>query len=637
MVTTAATPRSASTSSLSTRPIRYGHPYRGRHDVSGEARDARGRWSRTPSTLVPTMPQRAVGAVTHPYAVSKLKKRLKDMGAPSLHEMVDGVHWDTGSSGGFPHLAKWKIDFTSNPPRMYRPLDSDDEYEKGRVEYNKNIKKYAEELGFSADGLTLHQLAYGQVPAEWGHDEAYLDHLRHWSQGSSLVTDTGMPYRLYHGTGAVFREFSPEARGSSTGDPDAKLGFFFTTSPEDAGFYSFYGMTEKQRYADTPNVLPVYVRLRRPLVMVSPRSSLDIVLMKHALQFASKHGFDGVVLYQDMFPDHLRQHLPMKPLKNVRDFKRHRVALYNATGVTLPVEDNMNIVAFDPHDVKSATGNMGTFDDTERLDRSEDISGACIFLKSHQGKPLMRKRRKPALKTGQEVHYRHPNYPEMTRHGRILAVGRDGCTVLHLDSGHEERVRHDDILSTKRAGKKNQAKTMAKSANMSGMEKKEQKKGPEAQPNTPHHLRPWTPPVVPLTYERGHAIEYQRPDMSEPRIGRIEQTGRDGAVVSLSNGAQHKVRWPDVRRRVEALVTPEHHQEAVEALEQMGVPMDRLETLIPPQRSPQVRKDSLERLAALAAVGVPIDMKRAGEARQSDVDHLLTYLTTKSTGNTLSK
>lgn len=603
------------------RPVRH-HG----HDVSQEARDARGRWSATAES-------HAIDTKGHRNPVSSLNRHLRGLSAPPLAHLLDGVHWYSGSSGGFPDLPDYKVDLSGDVPRVYRPLHPlDDLYHMGKIEYSRHVKPYLDQLPAS-ERETLHRLAYGNIPAGWGHDPAYVEHLRHWSTGSSLVDENGLPYRLFHGTGAVFHSFDPVKRGTSTRYPDAKLGYFFAGSPEDAGFFAFYGMTRADRSKDTPNVMPVHVRLRKPLVVVDKSGRMDSRLLQRAIEYARSHNYDGVVAYQDKFPVDFSDAELGRPVASLRTAVLQRVPAWSGEHIRLPYSGRMSVVALDNRDIKSAIGNIGTFDVSADMGKSAGVT--LLLEKSRNKASLKESGSKRKYKPGQKIYYQHPNYGGQTRCGTVLAAGRDGCTVLHLDSGHEERVRYHHVLPQKPKS------DMHKSELQKGLpdsNKPENKKAQQSeQQYKVRNTQQWKPPVVPLPYDVGHAVEYRRPDMPEPRIGKIIGVGRDGALLSLSNGAQHKVRWPDVQRRVNALVPPDQHGDAIQALQEMGLPMDTSNALLASGLSSKADKSATERLAVLADDGVPIDMKKVVEAHPDSVKRLLSYLTSQDNNATLGK
>lgn len=587
-----------------------------------EARDARGRWTDTAGSGITNRPEVGQQPV-HVSPVASLSRHLAEMGAPPLHEVVTATHWFEGSNSGVPNKPRDKIEFLAQKPYLYHPLD--DLYEQGQITYTKEAKKYVDQLS-PQERETLRRLTHGDIPAEWGHDPAYLGHLKAWANGSSLVDTDGYPYRLYHGTGATFHSFDPAKRGSSTDEPDAKLGYFFSSAPEDAGFFSFFGMTQKNRLQDTPNILPVHVCLRKPLVVRDGSGRMDTVLMKNAIQYAQKRGYDGVVMYRYFYPDDLHISDLPKAVASVKAADGTRTELYSAAGHRLPRADEMTVVALDPADIKSAIGNAGTFDHTAQLDRSLAVP-LLLLVKAEKASSSASKGKHP--KTGQKIQYEHPNYPGQVRQGTVLAAGRDGCIVLHLASGHEERVRYEHLRRGRKAA-------LAKSESSGGVSAAA-KKQPTQDIRQAQQSRQWEPRVVPLPYDIGHAVEYQRPDMAEPRTGRITGTGRDGALVELSNGARHVVRWPDVKRRVTIGILPEQRQDASQALREMGLPMSHLDDLLTGDRSPKIDKETLARVAALADTGAPIDVKRVAEAHPSQVEQLLHYLTTVRTHDTLSQ
>jgi hypothetical protein len=504
----------------------------------------------------------------------------------------------------------------------------------GKIEYSRHIKPYLEQLP-DHERETLHRLAYGNIPASWGHDPAYIEHLRHWSTNSSLVDENGLPYRLFHGTGAVFHSFDPVKRGTSTKYPDAKLGYFFAGSPEDAGFFAFYGMTHADRMKDTPNVMPVHVRLRRPLVVLDKSGRMDSRLLQRSIEYARSHGYDGVVCYQNEFPEGLPSTELGNPVASLRTAVLQRAPAWSGEQVRLPYSSRMSVVALDNRDIKSAIGNIGTFDITANMNKSS-VAGATLLLEKSKNKVSLKENgSKRKYKPGQKIYYEHPNYSGQTRCGTILAAGRDGCTVLHLDSGHEERVRYHHVLPQKPKGAVHKSE-LQKGFSDSGKAEKKKGEQPEQQ-YAIRNARQWKPKVVPLPYDIGHAVEYRRPDMPEPRVGKIVGVGRDGALLSLSNGAQHKVRWPDVQRRVNALVPPERHGDAVQALREMGLPMDTSNALLTNDLSPKTDGSIMERLAVLANDGVPIDMKKVAEAHPDSVKRLLSYLTSQHSNAMIGK
>jgi hypothetical protein len=566
-----------------------------RNAVQNEARDEKGHWTR-------------VGRLVH---------NLKGITPLSLHGVIPRYHWFKGSSGlqerDPNHTGR--ISFQNVPwyKKFMHPLDPMGQNPPGSDHAMNHIHDQLDAM----DRDTLHKLTYGDIPTSWGHDPAYLDHLRQWSGQNKLVDEDGLPYRVFHGTGAVFNQFEPNTWGSSTKRDDAKKGFFFTSSPEDAGFFAFYGLTVDKRKDETPSIYPVHLRLNNPLCVVDRRATLDMKLSNAALDFAHKHGYDGVVIYKKELPPQVKG--SGKSVGAVINSDNETIDLYGNM-LRVPRESGMVVATFRPDSIKSAIGNTGQFN-ASNLDITKSHDPALVLLeKGEPDKSIKKRVSKPKHKPGDTVHYTHPNYPNQKRQGKVLASGKDGYLVLHSPSGHEERVRHEHIVS--QADKKDNSKdsVVAKSMNGAPMGQKKKVAGKPDQPE-------WTPSVQRLPYQVGHAVMYQRPDMVEPSVGRVDSIGRHGAVVSKGDGARHKVRWEHVQSRVDGGIRPEERQDTAAVLREMGLPIDPLEELLTGDRKPKTDKKTQGRIEALAAAGAPIDTKRAAVANADSVQRLLAHLT----------
>ncbi len=146
--------------------------------------------------------------------------------------------------------------------------------------------------------------------------------------GASKVVDAeGRPLAVYHGTSSPgFDSFSPEKIGSATDGGHLGRGFYFSTDSK---------ITDGSQAS-----IPVWLSIRRPLTISLPSfrdDKRDVVRQALGLpenasseevtRSAQDAGFDGVILDYGPAGYHHRE-----------------------------------IVAFDPAQIKSATGNRGTFD-----------------------------------------------------------------------------------------------------------------------------------------------------------------------------------------------------------------------------------------------------------------------------------
>lgn len=593
---------------------------RGR-DVSNEPRDERGRWT-----------------------IAGLDDALKRLAGIPRDDVVERNTWFLPTTGGHQREER-RIDF-AHPGFLSRMLglshtsDPRAEHPPGSDGWIAQLRKRLT----APQRETLDRLSRGDIPAEWGHDKGFLEQLSRWSDGSRLNDKTGLPYRLYHGTATAFNFFDAQMRGTRTGMRDAGFAFFFTASPDDAGYFSFWGLNHDPSHhrADQPAVMPVYVRLKNPLVVADRGALLDMELSKNALVYARQHGYDGVVLYGGALPETIKGKEQVARL--IDGTGNHKVPAWKVTDGIIERTPDMVVGVFDANDIKSASGNRGDFGENMRLDRSADERATLLLVKS---KATHRKpKAAPAYshEVGQEIEYRHPNYPNSVRKGVVLSRGPSGYTILHHPSFHEERVRHVDVVVPK--SREGQQKDVAKSLGLSTATTKLLSaglgKGPKKQglgggagalvqagnaAGAVQGAQVWTPKVIPVPYEVGHDVVYQRPDMAEPRIGRIAQKGAHGAVVSLPTGARHKVRWPDIHGKATAHVLPEERADAAEALGAMGLKMDPLESLLSGDRRPKADSALVEKLKVLAGTGAPVDIERASSSTPDAIKRLVTHLT----------
>lgn len=135
---------------------------------------------------------------------------------------------------------------------------------------------------------------------------------REWFGKSKVVDANGNPLVVYHGTGANFTVFEPSTDNA----------IYMSSSPEIANEYA---------NVDNGHVYPVYVRITDP-VMVTDMPKFDADRLDDLIQDALNKGHDGLIV------------------TNIRDG-------WNPAGPAATT-----YIAFDPEQIKSATGNGGGFD-----------------------------------------------------------------------------------------------------------------------------------------------------------------------------------------------------------------------------------------------------------------------------------
>ena len=195
---------------------------------------------------------------------------------------------------------------------------------------------------------------------------------------SELYGQDGKPITVFHGTASPIEAFDTAKRGSMTRADDAKLGFFFTSSPETATGYAnnalpqditraqddYEALQEKWGESDDPKVakdyreaekkyermmadyrtggndgtvMEVYLSMKNPLVVDMKGAAYQGNGAKYqeAIEQAKAEGHDGVIF------------------KNV----------YDSVGGEKYRKKSDVYVVFQPEQVKSV-GNVGTFDRT---------------------------------------------------------------------------------------------------------------------------------------------------------------------------------------------------------------------------------------------------------------------------------
>lgn len=171
---------------------------------------------------------------------------------------------------------------------------------------------------------------------------------RNWFGDSKVVDENGQPLVVYHGTNADFTEFDASRLGSR----DAGFygaGFYFTPDQVDAEAYADTAVEDSGEGEST--VFETYVSLQNPFIwdMSYDGEGADATraaLAEMGIKRESTRG-DSNALGN---PDERR-----KFNKAIQDLGHDGVIVRDEDGIR-------EIVAFDPTQIKSATGNSGGFD-----------------------------------------------------------------------------------------------------------------------------------------------------------------------------------------------------------------------------------------------------------------------------------
>ncbi len=151
-----------------------------------------------------------------------------------------------------------------------------------------------------------------------------------WFGDSKTVTSSEQPMVLYHGTGSDFSSFDIDRVGGHTDTGMFGKGFYFSTDPKYSSLYAGRG--------ENPNVMPVYVALKNPFI-TSDSSKLPVIEEPKTIEDMMR----ADVLYSEK-------------LRNELISQGHDGVIFETSN------GELEVVAFYPEQIKSATGNNGKFD-----------------------------------------------------------------------------------------------------------------------------------------------------------------------------------------------------------------------------------------------------------------------------------
>ena len=147
-----------------------------------------------------------------------------------------------------------------------------------------------------------------------------------------MVDENGEPRVVYHGSSNSFSEFRKKMMGSTTGTAAAKKGFWFAANPEVASFFAQY---------EDKNIYPVFLNIKA-LVKTN-----DAKLSRYELMSGVGHN-----KRRDVAQKAIREGKNGAMFLNTVDYGGDRTDTF---------------VAFSPNQIKSATGNVGTFSESNDI------------------------------------------------------------------------------------------------------------------------------------------------------------------------------------------------------------------------------------------------------------------------------
>lgn len=161
--------------------------------------------------------------------------------------------------------------------------------------------------------------SYGRPIA---HTNEALKNFWAWFKGSKVVDEHKRPLVMYHGTNADFAKFS--YAHASVGAAEFGTGFYFTNFPSTASGYA-------NQNADTPNVIPVYLSIKKPM----PSDSKKLLTGMQVRQF---------ILNSPNIDEYLRDNYDVPYSMNKNEALRDVIDLYSDNDSLLR---QLNTISYD--------------------------------------------------------------------------------------------------------------------------------------------------------------------------------------------------------------------------------------------------------------------------------------------------
>lgn len=249
--------------------------------------------------------------------------------------------------------------FTAHNPGVLDRLASTEEWEEGMA-INALIQKQASGLitypEFVVQATKVQEeFAARRKAREKPPAPTDTPEFKRWFSDSKVVDADGKPARVFHGTSADFSEFDAGKAGANFGMD--KYGIFFADKPNISAHSAAAVAGFKTKGGD--NIMPVYLAIKNPLVVKSAK--------RVTRAYEDPREIGGSELFDRSDKDRIMAHAKAGGHDGIR-FEPG------------PDGDGMWI-AFSPHQIKSATGNRGTFDPSE-ADITKSFAPATALLAS---------------------------------------------------------------------------------------------------------------------------------------------------------------------------------------------------------------------------------------------------------------
>ena len=173
-----------------------------------------------------------------------------------------------------------------------------------------------------------------------------------WFGNSQIKDEAGKPMVLYHGTTKDIEEFKISDKAHRAGMPD---GFYFTTDPEEASTYA--------GTAEGANVMPAFVQMENPFVQGSKVNAAMLGQFEKELRADNPGlGDDWINGKLNIFKEKAASGNKLFPeIFPSISFPTDAMTRVLTAGGYDGFKDGRHWVAVRPEQIKSATGNIGTY------------------------------------------------------------------------------------------------------------------------------------------------------------------------------------------------------------------------------------------------------------------------------------
>jgi len=177
---------------------------------------------------------------------------------------------------------------------------------------------------------------------------------KRWFGNSKVVDKNGDPLVVYHGTYKDISEFKLGEKANRTGNPD---GFYFTPDAQEASGYA-----DRGDGADDGNVMPVYLKIENPFLRGSNVDNRMLGQFEKELRAENPNlNEDWISEKMEIFKDKASRNNFPGIFPNIAFTPAAMTRVLQAGGYD-GFKDGSHWIAIKPEQIKSATGNVGTYD-----------------------------------------------------------------------------------------------------------------------------------------------------------------------------------------------------------------------------------------------------------------------------------